>query len=48
MYTREDLGSDFGPYEVQIADYNLSLKDGTRISTRPPVPKFKYDEKKCY
>ena len=34
MYTREELGTHFGPYQVQIADYNLSLKDGTLIATR--------------
>ena len=34
MYTREELGAHFGPYQVQIADYNLLLKDGTLIATR--------------
>ena len=35
MYTREELGpKHFGPYPVQIADYNLSLKDGTFIAIR--------------
>ena len=35
MYTREELGpKHFGPYPVQIADYNLSLKDGTLIAIR--------------
>ena len=34
MYTREELGTHFGPYQVQIADYNLSLKDGTLIAMR--------------
>ena len=45
MYSREELASHFGPYQVQIADYNLCLKDGTLISTRfwfpgPKLPAF--------
>ena len=44
MYTREELGSDFGPCEVKIADYNIPLKDGTLISTRFwfPGPKLPF------
>ena len=34
MYSREELDPSFGPYEVNICDEIIMLKDGTRISNK--------------
>ena len=34
MYSREELGPSFGPYEVNIFDKFIVLKDGTKISIK--------------
>ena len=34
MYSREELDPSFGPYEVNICDEIIILKDGTKISSK--------------
>ena len=34
MYSREELDPSFGPYEVNICDEIIKLKDGTKISNK--------------
>ena len=46
MYSREELGPSFGPYEVNICHEKIVLKDGTKISIKFwfPGPKKPFED----